>query len=169
MASVVKWLTQRFVVPSFAGSIPVTRPIFYLKSIMQILKTIITESEKNTLSLGRKILSLLKGSNLIILKGDLGSGKTVLVKGIGRALKIKEEITSPTYGYKREYKGLVHYDLYLSEKMSSKNLQSLISEDLEDNLVIVEWGDKLPKIKNSIIIEIEVISEKARIIKIKKV
>ncbi len=136
---------------------------------MQLLETIITESEKQTLALGKKILSLSKGSNLIILKGQLGSGKTVLVKSIGKALKIKDEILSPTYGYKREYEGLVHYDLYLAKKMSSKNLQSLISEDLENNLVIIEWGDKLPKIKNSIIIEIDVISEEARIIKIKKV
>lgn len=128
------------------------------------------ESEKETIKFGEELLKTLENNvNLIILKGELGSGKTTLVKGIAKSLNIKENILSPTYGYKREYKGLVHYDLYLSKKMKSKELESLISEDLENNLVIIEWGEKLPKIKNSIIVILKHISDNVRLVEVKRV
>lgn len=128
------------------------------------------ESEKETIKFGEELLKTLENNvNLIILKGELGSGKTTLVKGIAKSLNIKENILSPTYGYKREYKGLVHYDLYLSKKMKSKELESLISEDFENNLVIIEWGEKLPKIKNSIIVILKHISDNVRLVEVKRV
>ncbi len=146
-------------------------PHFLFKDnfMKKILKRVL-ETENETLKFGKELLKHLPNNlNLIILKGELGAGKTTLVKGIAKSLNIKDEIISPTYGYKREYNGLVHYDLYLTKKMKSKDLQSLISEDLENNLVIIEWGEKLPKIKNSIIITMKVISDNGRIIEIEEV
>lgn len=135
---------------------------------MKILLKKITLSEQETLKFGEEIIKIIpKGINLIILKGSLGSGKTVLVKGIAKSLKIKDTIVSPTFGYKKQYSKLTHYDLYLIKKIKKKELMSLISEDLENNLVIIEWGDKLPKIKNSILIEIKLISEFKRLIELK--
>lgn len=134
---------------------------------MKLIFETITKSESETFELGKNIFKHIpKNTNLIILKGELGSGKTMFVKGIAKGLDINEDILSPTYGYKRKYKGLVHYDLYLLKKMKSKGLKSLITEDLEDNLVIIEWGERLPKIKNSIIILIKKISEFTRKIEI---
>lgn len=135
---------------------------------MNILLKEVTSSPSETMKFGEKIIKKIpKGTNLIILKGEIGAGKTTLVKGMGKQLGITEEIKSPTYGYKRSYNGMVHYDLYLIKKMKSKELTSLISEELEDNLVIIEWGEKIPKLSNSVIIEIKSITEEARVIEVK--
>ncbi len=128
----------------------------------------LSESEKDTIKIGKELIKILPNEvNLIILKGELGTGKTTFVKGIAKALKIEENIVSPTYGYKRNYPGLSHYDLYLIKKIKSKNILSLISEELEENMVIIEWGNKIPKIKNCAIVTIKKISESARSIEVK--
>ncbi len=128
----------------------------------------VSESEKETIDIGSKIIKELPEEvNLIILSGELGIGKTVLVKGMAKALGIKDEITSPTFGYKNTYKGMSHYDLFLLKKMKSKELLSLISEEMEDNIVIIEWGEKIPSIKNSAIITFRRISDTSRIIEVK--
>lgn len=133
---------------------------------MKDFKTIITKSEQETIDEAAKLLKALpKSTNLIFLNGEIGSGKTTLVKGFAKALNITEDIVSPTYGYKSVYEGLVHYDLYLAKK--AKEIRSLISEDLEDNVVIIEWGNKVPKIKDSIIIDITPISFTSREIKVR--
>lgn len=143
---------------------------------MKFQKTLlskITKTPEETMKLGEQIIRKLpKGSNFIILKGELGAGKTVLVKGMARALGIKEVIKSPTFGYSRSYKTnknnkLIHYDLYLIKKIKSKDLLSLLSEDSEDNIVVLEWGDKLPNIPNSIYVTIDTIFENAREIEVK--
>lgn len=133
---------------------------------MKDFKTIITKSEQETIVEAAKLFKALpKSTNLIFLNGEIGSGKTTLVKGFAKALNITEDIVSPTYGYKSVYEGLVHYDLYLAKK--AKEIRSLISEDLEDNVVIIEWGNKVPKIKDSIIIDITPISFTSREIKVR--
>ncbi|NQX83447.1 MAG: tRNA (adenosine(37)-N6)-threonylcarbamoyltransferase complex ATPase subunit type 1 TsaE, partial [Mycoplasmataceae bacterium] len=97
---------------------------------MEILLKETSSNEEETLLIGEKIIKIMpKDINLIILKGKIGSGKTILVKGMAKKLKIKEDIVSPTFGYKRTYSGLVHYDLYLIKKIKSKELISLLSEE----------------------------------------
>ena len=128
-------------------------------------KTKVSTSYKETINFGKEIIaSMPETINLIILRGAVGSGKTTLVKGMASKLGVKEEILSPAYGYKKEYDNFVHYDLYLVKKMKSKELFSLISEELEKKLVIIEWGEKIPKMKNSLDINIKTISETARTI-----
>ncbi len=135
---------------------------------MKTIKEIKTTSKNETIAFGSTLKRVLpKDINLIFLNGEIGSGKTTLVKGIAKSLKIEDEITSPTYGYKKEYNGLIHYDLFLSKKMKKKEIKSLISEDLENNIVIIEWGEKIPKIMNSAIINIETIDENNRKIIVK--
>ncbi len=135
---------------------------------MKVLLEKRTKSFNETISLGKTIKKLLpEETNLIFLNGDVGAGKTTFVKGIALSLGISEDITSPTYGYKNEYEGLVHYDLFLSKKMKKKEILSLITEDLEDNIVVIEWGEKIPVLKNSAVINIEVESETERNIIIK--
>ncbi len=135
------------------------------------MKTILeleTFSGADTVSKGKEILNNLpKGTNLIFLEGQVGAGKTTLVKGIAKAMGIFETVTSPTYGHKKEYPGLIHYDLFLTKKMRKKEIKSLISEDLEDNLVIIEWGEKIPKIDGSVTISIKSIDDKTRKIEMK--
>ncbi len=137
-----------------------------MKTILE-LKTL---SAADTISKGKEILNNLPhGTSLVFLDGEVGSGKTTLVKGIGKAMGIFDTITSPTYGHKNQYPGLVHYDFFLTKKMKKKEIKSLISEDAEENLVIIEWGDKLPKIQGSVIITLKTINEKTRKITMKVV
>jgi len=134
---------------------------------MKILLEEVTASEKETIEFGKKIIKKIpKKINLVILQGELGTGKTALVKGMASAMGIQETITSPTYGYKKTYEGMVHYDLFLIKKINSKELFALIQEDLEENFVLIEWGEKLPFIRNSILVKIKRISEVGRKIKV---
>ena len=125
-------------------------------------KTYISKSPRETKDIAKKILRDNTDLKFILLKGEVGSGKTVFVKGIAEELGIKDEITSPTFGIKKIYDGLIHYDLYLSE--GKVDLENIIDEDLEDNIVIVEWANKLPKkmIRNSFVVEIRILSEFTR-------
>ena len=127
-----------------------------------------TSIEEETFELGKKIIKILpKEVNLIIIKGDVGVGKTVLIKGMASELNIKETITSPTFGYKKEYQGLIHYDLFLVKKMRSKEFLPFISESLEKGLVVIEWGEKIPKVKNTLFISVEIIGKNKRKIKVR--
>jgi len=127
----------------------------------------ITLLEEETFELGKKIVNKLPSKvGLVIIKGNVGVGKTILVRGIASELGIKENISSPTFGYKNQYDGMTHYDLFLVKKMRSKEFLSLISEELEKNLVVVEWGDKIPKTKNIVIISIKIKKNNNREIKV---
>src|SRR6202161_4185387 len=111
-----------------------------------------TQSGADTVAVGRRLAGLLKPPQLLLLRGDLGTGKTTLVKGIAQALDAAEpdEVTSPTFTLIHEYEGtregkpikLYHLDVYRLE--GERQLETLGLEDLlssEDALVLVEWGD----------------------------
>ncbi len=135
---------------------------------MKIILETKTNSDKETTIIGKKLHKIMPlGTNLIFLNGSVGSGKTTFIKGFAEAMGIEETITSPTYGYKKDYPGLSHYDLYLSKKMKKKEIKSLISEDLEENIVVIEWGEKIPKINGSLVVSIKQTTETTRYISIK--
>ena len=116
-----------------------------------------TQSGADTIEVGRKLASLLKPPQLLILRGDLGTGKTTLVKGIAQALDAAEpdEVTSPTFTLIHEFDGsregkpvkLYHLDVYRLE--SERQLETLGLDDLltPDALVVVEWGEKFKSIR----------------------
>lgn len=106
-----------------------------------------------TLALAQNIYELmLPAPRLVILRGDLGAGKTTLVKGIAQAIGASaDDVTSPTFTLVQEYRGtklkLYHLDLYRLEK--DEELLSLGIEEMEaepDALVLVEWGEKFPSL-----------------------
>ena len=119
-----------------------------------------SRSAKETISVGHRIAELLEPPRFLILRGDLGAGKTTLVKGIAEALHAAEpdEVTSPTFTLIHEYEGtrsadgepqpvmLYHLDLYRLE--NERQLDSLGLEELAapDSIVLVEWGEKFPSI-----------------------
>ena len=113
-----------------------------------------TRSEAGTLAMGERVSEmLLPAPKLIVLRGDLGAGKTTLVKGIAAALGAAEtsEVTSPTFTLVHEYAGpkvrLYHLDLYRLE--TERELLTLGLEEiagLPDALVLVEWGEKFPSV-----------------------
>ena len=84
-------------------------------------KRLRTRSENGTLALGEMLTELLPAPKLVVLRGDLGMGKTTLVRGMAAALGADSaEVTSPTFTLVHEYKGrktrLIHLDLYRLEE-----------------------------------------------------
>ncbi|HHF09357.1 MAG TPA: tRNA (adenosine(37)-N6)-threonylcarbamoyltransferase complex ATPase subunit type 1 TsaE [Candidatus Atribacteria bacterium] len=105
--------------------------------------------EKETLEIGKKILALAQQyrTNLILLVGALGAGKTALTKGIGEALGIPaEKVTSPTFALIHEYQGkqgiMYHMDFYRLD--SWEEVLELGFEEYVDQpgIVVIEWADK---------------------------
>ena len=113
-----------------------------------------TRSEAGTLAMGERVAEmLLPAPKMIVLRGDLGAGKTTLVKGIAAALGAAEaeDVTSPTFTLVHEYVGpkvrLYHLDLYRLE--TERELLTLGLEEMADEsnaLVLVEWGEKFASV-----------------------
>lgn len=127
-----------------------------------------TGSGLDTVEVGRRLVSLLEPPQLLVLRGDLGTGKTTLVKGIAESLDAAEadEVTSPTFTLLHEYDGaragkavkLYHLDVYRLE--GERQLETLGLDDLltPDALVLVEWGEKFRSIRKKATGEIAITS-----------
>jgi tRNA threonylcarbamoyladenosine biosynthesis protein TsaE len=120
-----------------------------------------TNDADETIALGVKIAALLKGARLVLLRGDLGAGKTTLVKGIAEAFGAAErdDVNSPTFTLVHEYRGpevtVFHIDLYRIE--TERELATLGLEEYlydEHNLLLIEWGEKFPRLTRERDVEI---------------
>ncbi len=134
---------------------------------------IITNSKEETYEFGKKTAKHFKGGNILLLVGELGAGKTTLMKGLAAGFGIKNEITSPTFTLMNHYhihdqkiKNLVHIDTY-----RLKDEQELIDIGIEDylcepeSLCVIEWPEKITELlknKKIIIINIEHVEENKR-------
>ncbi len=103
-----------------------------------------TTSVDETRSLAAEMAPLAKPGDLVLLAGDLGTGKTAFVQGFARGLGIVEPVTSPAFVLARAYQGripLLHLDVYRLEHI--QELHDLgMSELLDDGAVtVIEWGD----------------------------
>jgi tRNA threonylcarbamoyladenosine biosynthesis protein TsaE len=115
-------------------------------------KRLRTRSENGTVALGGVLAELLPAPKLVVLRGDLGMGKTVLVRGVAAALGADaQEVSSPTFTLVQEYRGkktrLVHLDLYRLE--TEKELETVglwEMADAPDALVMAEWGEKFASV-----------------------
>ena len=115
-------------------------------------KRLRTRSENGTLGLGQILTELLVAPKLVVLRGDLGMGKTTLVKGMAEAVGADaNEVTSPTFTLVHEYRGrtvrLIHLDLYRLE--TERDLEGVglwEMAEAPDALVLVEWGDKFESV-----------------------
>jgi len=111
--------------------------------------------------LGREPLS--DRAFIIALEGDLGSGKTTFIQGLAQGLEVKENILSPTFVIQKDfslalknYKNLYHIDAYRLKNPSE--LLGLGFKDLiknSENLIVIEWADKIKKILPKNILKIE--------------
>ena len=108
----------------------------------------IIKSEKECQLLGSSLASKLQPGDVVSLEGDLGSGKTTLVKGVLKALNYKYDVTSPTFTLINEYNAdlkVIHIDFY-----RENNIKRWIEIGLDEylysnNLVIIEWGNMMEK------------------------
>jgi len=116
------------------------------------LHQVTTHSAEETIAYGRSLAEQLSPPKLVLLRGDLGAGKTTLVKGIAAAFEAaaEEDVTSPTFTLVHEYRGpratLYHIDLYRLDTL--RELETLGLDDLrsQDSILLIEWGEKFPRL-----------------------
>ncbi|MDP3003936.1 MAG: tRNA (adenosine(37)-N6)-threonylcarbamoyltransferase complex ATPase subunit type 1 TsaE [Candidatus Azambacteria bacterium] len=111
--------------------------------------------------LGRKPLS--NKAFIVALKGDLGSGKTTFIQGLAQGLKVKENILSPTFVIQKDFslqlknfKNFYHIDAYRlknPEELLELGFKDLI--DNPENIIVIEWADKIKKLLPREILRIE--------------
>src|SRR5580704_7233631 len=120
----------------------------------------ITHSAEETIAFGRKLAAELSSPLIVLLCGDLGTGKTTLEKGIaeGFGAARAEDVTSPTFTLVHEYRGskttLYHIDLYRID--TEHELETLGLDDLlaPDCILLIEWGEKFPRLQRDKNVEI---------------
>ena len=112
-----------------------------------------TRSVGGTLAIAETIAEMLPAPRVIVLRGELGAGKTTLVKGWVQALGAgsPDEVTSPTFTLVHEYQGprvkVYHLDLYRLEterELLTLGLEEMAAEP--DALLLVEWGERFPSV-----------------------
>lgn len=123
---------------------------------LNINMKITTNNYEETINYGQSLSHYFKGGDIVCLFGDLGAGKTTLIKGIGQGLGLKKNITSPTFAIMDVYpvknssnniKNIVHIDTYRL-KDEAELLEIGINDYLgqADTLCLVEWPEKIKKL-----------------------
>ena len=135
---------------------------------------VVTRSAEETTTLGRSLVSLLAPPKLVVLRGDLGAGKTTLVKGIAEGFRAAsaDDVTSPTFTLVHEYRGpeanIYHIDLYRVD--TPAQLETLGLDDLiaENSILLIEWGEKFARFlhERDVEIALERVGEQERRIRI---
>lgn len=138
------------------------------------VREVTTQSADETIALGRALVDQLKPPKLVLLRGDLGAGKTTLVKGIAEGFRAASEadVTSPTFTLVHEYRGpeanLYHVDLYRVD--TPRQLETLGLDDLfaPDSILLIEWGEKFPRFarERDVEISLERVGENSRRIRV---
>ena len=126
-----------------------------------------THSPEETIVLGEKIGSLLKGGDVVCYKGGLGAGKTTITRGISIGLGLGDEVTSPTFSLVNEYHGdltLYHFDMYRITSPDDLETPGFYDYMDSDSVLAVEWSEniesELPE--NVIRVNIERIDDSTR-------
>ena len=130
-------------------------------------KTIVTASENATGELGAAIGRRIDAGLCVSLVGSLGTGKSVLVRGICRGLGVDEDVLSPTFVLFEEYRGriaVVHLDLYRLEHEREIEELGVFDRLGDDSVVLVEWGDRSPRIldQSDVVVSIEMTGDTRR-------
>ena len=133
-----------------------------------------THSAEETVAFARTLAELLSPPKIVLLRGDLGAGKTTLVKGIAEGFQAasEEDVTSPTFTLVHEYRGpranLYHIDLYRID--TPRQLETLGLDDLvaPNSILLIEWGEKFPRFvhERDVEIALESLGENSRHIRI---
>ena len=138
------------------------------------VREVVTHSAEETIALGRSLAYSLAPPKVVLLRGDLGAGKTTLVKGIAAAFDAahEEDVTSPTFTLIHEYRGprvnVYHVDLYRIDTL--RQLETLGLDDLmvENSILLLEWGEKFQRFvdERDVEIQLERLGENERRIRI---
>ena len=124
-----------------------------------------TNSAEETIALGAKLAPMLRDARIVLLRGDLGAGKTTLVKGIAEAFQAaaQDDVTSPTFTLVHEYRGpertIYHIDLYRLD--TERELATLGLEDMSNEdgaILLIEWGEKFKRLQK--LRDVEIVLER---------
>lgn len=124
----------------------------------------VSHSVNDTYAFAKKIADKLKGGEVIILRGDLGAGKTTFTKGLAKALGVEETVTSPTFTYVKEYYGrlpLYHFDMYRVADADEVYELGLEEYFYKGGVVVVEWN-KFDDVKDPLVIDVKAVGEGVR-------
>ena len=133
------------------------------------MRDVVTNSAAETEAAGQDLGAGLRQGDLLLLKGDLGAGKTTFVRGVARGAGSRSHVASPTFQLVRVYPGRVqiaHVDLYRIE--SAGELVDLgLEELLDQGAVVIEWGERL-EAPEAGVIEIEHLGGDRRHVRMKR-
>lgn len=124
----------------------------------------VSHSVNDTYAFAKKVADKLKGGEVIILRGDLGAGKTTFTKGLAKALGVEEIVTSPTFTYVKEYYGrlpLYHFDMYRVADADEVYELGLEEYFYKGGVVVVEWN-KFDDVKDPLVIDVKAVGEGVR-------
>jgi tRNA threonylcarbamoyladenosine biosynthesis protein TsaE len=123
-----------------------------------------TSDPKETEAVGEALGAQLRLGDLVVLTGDLGTGKTTFTKGLARGLGVIERVTSPTFTIVQEYAGRVpvaHVDVYRLVRI--QELHDLGFEELvESRVTVVEWGEAIAPVLPRDRIDVRIAMDEAR-------
>ncbi len=125
----------------------------------------ISNSLKQTIKIAENFAKTLKPNDVVLLRGEMGAGKTAFTKGIAKGLNIFSDITSPTYAYMNDYDGkLYHYDCYRLSSGEDAEALGLTDYFYAGGICVIEWSENISSVlpKNTIIVKIEKLGEKSR-------
>lgn len=112
------------------------------------MATFISNSPAETEAIGRRLAEDIEVRSILALKGELGSGKTVFVKGVVAGLGSRTDVTSPTFTILHEYRGgrlpIYHFDFFRLEERQSIAPLGLDDYFFGDGVSVIEWADRFP-------------------------
>lgn len=108
------------------------------------MEKFISANPESTLNFGARYAKNLKPGDVVLLKGEMGAGKTVFVKGVAKGLGIEDEILSPTYAYMNDYDGkLYHFDCYRLENGGQAERLGLTDYFYSNGVCVIEWAENI--------------------------
>ncbi len=105
-----------------------------------------THSADETIALGEKIGSRLKGGDIIAYRGGLGVGKTTITHGIAKGMGLKDDVSSPTFALVNEYRGqtnLYHFDMYRINGGLDLETTGFYDYMDSDSVLAIEWSENI--------------------------
>lgn len=131
----------------------------------------ITHSSDETIELGKKIGSLLRGGEVLAYCGGLGAGKTTITHGIAQGLGLRDDVSSPTFALVNEYRGrisLYHFDMYRITGGLDLETTGFFDYMDSDSVLAVEWSENIEEDlpHDSIVIKITRVDDNTREIEV---
>lgn len=103
-----------------------------------------SDSPEKTLALGAEFAQQLNKGDVVVIRGEMGAGKTVFCKGVAKGLGIEDEVLSPTYAYMNDYSGkLYHFDCYRLKNGAEAETLGLCDYFYADGVCLIEWAENI--------------------------